>query len=104
MKLWLLILGGGIITYIIRLSFILLLERISMPTLIQRALRFVPIAVFSALVFPMVFIQEERVILSPLNPRLISACLAALVAWRTHNIVLTILAGMLALFLIQALF
>jgi branched-subunit amino acid transport protein len=103
MTLWMIILAGGIITFATRLSFILLLEKISMPALLQRALRFVPVAVFSALIFPMVFPQEDKLAFTPLNPRLISACLAALVAWRTRNILLTILVGMVALFVFQAL-
>jgi branched-subunit amino acid transport protein len=103
MTIWLIILAGGIFTYAIRLSFILLLEKIRMPTLLRRSLQYVPVAVFSAIIFPMVFVQDEQVVISPLNPRLISAIVAALVAWRTRNIVLTILAGMLTLFLVQAL-
>lgn len=103
MTLWFTILLGGIITFAIRLSFILLIEKISLPPTLQSALRYVPVAVFSALIFPMVFVQKEQLVLSPLNPRLASACLAALVAWRTRNILLTILAGMIALFLLQAL-
>ena len=103
MTIWLIILAGGVITYAIRLSFILLLDKINMPGLLRRSLQYVPVAVFSAIIFPMVFVQDEQVVLSPVNPRLISAIVAALVAWRTRNIVLTILAGMLVLFLVQAL-
>ena len=40
---------------------------------------------------------------SPLNPRLLAGIIAALVAWRTRNTMLTILAGMAALWIVQAL-
>jgi branched-subunit amino acid transport protein len=42
MNVWLVLLFGGLVTYAIRLSFIVLLERWQMPPIVQRALRFVP--------------------------------------------------------------
>ena len=98
---WVAIIVGGILTFATRLSFIILMEKIAMPGWLQRALKYVPVAVFSAIVFQMVFIQNERLNLSLENVRLISAVLAALVAWRTKSILLTILVGMAALFLLQ---
>ena len=98
---WVVIVAGGILTFATRLSFIVLLEKIEMPGWLQRALKYVPVAVFSAIVFQMVFIQDDRLNLSLENVRLISAVLAALVAWRTKSILLTIVVGMAALFLLQ---
>jgi branched-subunit amino acid transport protein len=103
MNAWLMIIGGGVITYCIRLSLILFMEKLSIPTWFKRALRFVPVAVFSALIFQMVFVQDTGMNISPTNPRLISGILAALVAWRTRSILLTILVGMAVLFILQAL-
>ena len=45
-------LGIGAITYGIRLSFILLWGKITLPPALQRSLRFVPPAVLSAIIFP----------------------------------------------------
>ena len=98
---WVAIIVGGILTFATRLSFIVLMEKMEMPGWLQRALKYVPVAVFSAIVFQMVFIQNDRLNLSFNNVRLISAVLAALVAWRTKSILLTILVGMAALFLLQ---
>lgn len=52
MNLWLVIIGMGIITYSIRLSMIVLLEKVEIPTRLQQALHFVPPAVLSAIIFP----------------------------------------------------
>jgi hypothetical protein len=52
MALGLIIVGMGVVTYAIRLSLILLLGRLKVPPLVQRALPFVPPAVLSALIFP----------------------------------------------------
>jgi branched-subunit amino acid transport protein len=103
MSLWLVMIGGGLLTFAIRLSFIVFLEKKKIPPIVQRALQLVPVAVFSALIFQLVFIPDEQVIFSPLNPRLLSGLLAALVAWKTRNILLTLLVGMAVLFLLQAL-
>jgi branched-subunit amino acid transport protein len=43
--------------------------------------------------------RDEQISLSAANPRLLAGTLAILVAWRTRNIFLTIVAGMLALYL-----
>ena len=101
---WLIILLAGPLTYAIRLSFIALSGRWQPPRLFQRALRFVPPAVLSAIILPEMLIQDGSLISTPLNPRLLAGLLAILVAWKTRNTVLTILAGMAALYLFQYLF
>ncbi|MGQ0548193.1 MAG: AzlD domain-containing protein, partial [Armatimonadota bacterium] len=50
--LWMVIIAMGVMTYALRLSMILLFDRVAMPDVIRRALRFVPPAVLSALVVP----------------------------------------------------
>ncbi|NPV74741.1 MAG: AzlD domain-containing protein [Anaerolineae bacterium] len=103
MKIWLIIVLGGILTYLIRLSFILLFGQMKIPALAQRSLRFIPPAVLSAIIFPELLVQSGQVNLSAGNLRLLAGLVAALVAWRTRNAVLTILAGMGALLALQAL-
>ena len=104
MNLWLVVIVAGVITYLIRLSFILLLGDRDIPELFGRALRFVPPAVLSAIIFPELLIQEGSLSLSIGNPRLIAGILAALVAWRTKNVVFTFLVGMISLWILQSTF
>lgn len=94
---------AGLVTFAIRLSFIALLGRVEVPPLLTRALRFVPAAVLSAIIVPELVVREGAPDLSPLNPRLLAGLLAALVAWRTRSVVVTIAAGMVALWVLQAL-
>ena len=96
------IVGMGIVTYAIRLSLILLLGRAAVPSLLQRALRFVPPAVLSALILPELLLPGGVPILSLANPRLLAGALAALITWRSRNPILAIAAGMAALWLLQA--
>ena len=100
-KIWLTLLIAGILTYMTRLSFIALLDRWQLPPVVMRALRFVPPAVLSAIIFPELFNHSGSFDLSLNNFRLIAGLLAALVGWKTRNILLTIAAGMAALYLLQ---
>jgi branched-subunit amino acid transport protein len=102
MNVWLLLIGMGIVTYAIRLSLIVLMERVDVPPIIQRALRFVPPAVLSAIFFPELLRPGGTLDVSFGNIRLLAGVLAALVAWRTKNVLLTIGVGMAALWVLQA--
>ena len=52
MNIWIIMIAIGLLTFATRLSFIALLERIKLPVTFQRALRFVPIAILSAIIAP----------------------------------------------------
>lgn len=100
-SLWLLFIGVGVGNFALRLSFIQSYGRFRFPPLLHRALRFVPASVLSALVLPAV-IYPGGVTLAPLeNPRLWAALVAVLVAWKSRNILLTLIAGMGSLWLFQ---
>jgi branched-subunit amino acid transport protein len=101
MNIWLVFLLGGLLTFGMRFSFIYLLGRYELPETIRRALRFVPPAVLSAIVVPELFVRSGEIQVSLTNYRLLAGLLAVLVAWRTRNTLLTILAGMLALVLLE---
>ena len=100
-SLWLTMLGMGAITYGIRLSFILLWGKITLPPALQRSLRFVPPVVLGH-DFRGDPAPRRRVERVAANPRLLAGIIAALVAWRTRNTMLTILVGMAALWIMQA--
>lgn len=91
---WLLIIGMGLITYVERASFIILLGDRPVPPLFERALRFVPAAVLAALVFPAFVYNAGEMDFSFGNLRLLAGIVAGVVAWRTRNILLTIAVGM----------
>jgi branched-subunit amino acid transport protein len=103
MSTWLVILAVGLFTFATRLSFILLFGRYSVPPALQRALRYVPPAALTAIIFPEMLAPHGTLDISVGNLRLIAGLLAIIVAWRSKNIFLTILIGMAALQLLQAL-
>jgi branched-subunit amino acid transport protein len=103
MSLWLVMLFAGFLTFATRLSFILLLDHIKVPDWFRRGLRFVPAAVLSAIILPDLANHNAALDISLHNPQLFAGALAVLVAWRTRNVLLTILAGMAALLIFQTL-
>lgn len=95
----LLILGLALTSFIPRASFILLFARWPAPALLRRALRYVPAAVFSAILVPGFVLTAGSIHIALDNPRLLAGILAGIVAWRTRNTLVTIVTGMLALHL-----
>lgn len=102
MNVWLLLICMGVVTYALRLSLIALIGRVNVPPIIQWALCLVPPAVFSAIIFPELFMPRGTLDLSFGNIRLFAGAIAAAVAWRTRNVLLTIGVGMVALWVLQA--
>ncbi len=103
MNIWWVMLIGGLVTFATRLSFILLLDKIKVPDWFRRGLRFVPVAVLSAIILPELTSPAGTLFLSWRNPQLLAGIVAILVAWRSRNVILTITAGMAALLIFQAL-
>ena len=103
MNIWLVMLLGGLITFGMRFALIYLLAegRLNIPEAMRRALHYVPPAVLSALIFPALALPNDVPDLSLGNQRLLAGLVAIAVAWVSKNTLLTIIAGMLALFVLQ---
>ena len=103
MNIWLTMFLGGLITFGMRFSFIYLFGRFHIPETLRKALHYVPPAVLSAIIFPEIFLQNQKLELSLGNHRLLAGVIAMITAYLTKNTLITILVGMLALFLIEVL-
>lgn len=101
MNIWLIMLIGGLITFGMRFSLIYLFGRFHIPETMRKALHYVPPAVLSAIIFPELFLHRGDLNLALDNHRLLAGLVAVLTAWISKNTLLTIVAGMLALFLLQ---
>jgi branched-subunit amino acid transport protein len=65
---------------------------------LARALKYVPLAVLSAIIAPIILVSEGKLFLQLENAPLVASVVAILVAWRTRSLLLTIVIGM-AIFL-----
>jgi len=101
---WAAIVVVGVGTFLIRFSFIYLFEYLSaVPEALERALRLVPAAVLAALVVPAVVFGDGGPAAAVDADRLFAAGVAAVVAWRTENVLATIGVGILVLLSLQLL-
>lgn len=92
-----LITGMALVTFVIRYSMFALAGRIEFPTRLVNALRYVPPAVLTAIIVPVVLIPTgDTVHFSYTNPYLVGALIALGVGWLSKNLLLTIIIGMLA--------
>jgi branched-subunit amino acid transport protein len=90
MIIWIIMIALAVGTFLIRISFIYLFSNREVHPLITRALRFVPASVLSALVIPQILTRNNSLNISLANPQLIAGIVAAVVAWRTKNVLFTI--------------
>lgn len=95
MNIWLLILSLAAVTLIERISFTLWVGRWSIPPWAERGLGYVPVTVLSALIMPGILRADGLLDLTLLNPKLIAGIVAIVVTQITHNVLLTIIVGML---------
>lgn len=100
---WILVAIMTVAAFLPRASFLLIAPNLALPEPIKRALRYVPAAVFPALIMPAILIGERGIDISPDNARLAAAAVAALVALRRGNTFVVVIAGMITLHLMKAL-
>ncbi len=102
-SLFLVVIGMGAITYGLRAGSLLLADRLPRSAWLGSFLRFVPVAVLSAIIALEMFIVDGQLNLSPVaNPRLLAGAVAILVAWRTRSMLATFAVGMAVLWILQA--
>jgi branched-subunit amino acid transport protein len=102
LKLWAVILAVGLLNYLSRLSFIAVFARRTMPPLLARALRYVPAAMLTALIVPMIAAGPAAGSAMAFNPKIAAAAIAGVVAFYTRSSLWTMGTGMAALWLLQA--
>ena len=88
----------AVFTFGIRLSFIEVFHHLDgVPAGVERALRYVPAAVLAALLVPRVVFVDGSLLVGPGNEKILALLPAAVVAWRTDNLLAPVAAGMAAL-------
>ena len=82
----------GLATTLPRASFIVLGNRVTLPSVVQRALRYAPAAALSALVMPDLLLDGGE--FTPLNPKFAAGLVVLAVALRWRNPWLPFILGM----------
>jgi branched-subunit amino acid transport protein len=89
-----LIIYCGLITFLTRFSMIALLKKEMFNDRIREVLSYVPSAIFPAIIFPAIFLDNNGSILIEDNPKILAAIIATGVGVFTKNILATIFSGL----------
>ncbi len=91
---WLSIIIAGIITYFTRMTMVALVDRELLGEKIKAVLAYVPSAVFPAIIFPGIFINDYGAFIEMNDPKIFGAIVAILVGYFSKNVIATILSGL----------
>ena len=91
---WLLIIYCGLITFLTRFSMIALLKKEMFNDRIREILSFVPSAIFPAIIFPAIFLDNSGDFQLENNPKIMAAIIAMLIGIISQNIIATIISGL----------
>ena len=89
-----LIIYCGLITFLTRFSMIALLKKEMFNYRIREVLSYVPSAIFPAIIFPAIFLDNAGSIEIENNPKILAAIIAMAVGIFTRNIIATIFSGL----------
>ena len=93
---WLSIILAGILTYFTRMTMITLVNRDMLGDKIKAVLEYVPSAVFPAIIFPAIFINDYGLFVEINDPKIFAAVVAVIVGYLSKNIIATISSGLVS--------
>ena len=91
---WALIIYCGIVTYLTRFSMIAILKKEMFNNRVREVLSYVPSAIFPAIIFPAIFLDESGVFQFEDNPKILAAAIAMIIGILSRNIIATIISGL----------
>ncbi len=96
MSIWISIIIAGIINYLTRLGSILIIKPSKMNDNTKQILKYVPSAVFPAIIFPAVFLNQDGNLVQLGDPKVVAISIAFLIGILSKNLVITILSGLIS--------
>ena len=91
---WALIIYCGLITYLTRFSMIALLKKEMFNDRTREILSYVPSAIFPAIIFPAIFLNNSGFIQLDDNPKILASIIAMIIGILSKNILATIFSGL----------
>ena len=93
---WFSIIIAGILTYFMRMTMIALIDRKMLGDRIKAVLEYVPSAVFPAIIFPAIFINDYGSFVEINDPKIFGSIVAVIVGYFSRNIIATIISGLIS--------
>ena len=89
-----LVAGMALVTFLVRWPVLALISRITLPQRVLDGMKFIPPAVLTAIVAPAMLMPAGSLDLDIANAYLVAGIAAGAIAFRTRNLLLTIVLGM----------
>ena len=99
-----LIIYCGLITFLTRFSMIALLKKEMFNSRIRDVLSYVPSAIFPAIIFPAIFLDNSGSIHLEDNPKILATIIAMFIGVLSRNILATIFSGLISYWFIIFIF
>ena len=101
---WFSLIIAGIITYFARMTMVALVSRDMLGGRVKAVLTYVPSAVFPAIIFPGVFINDYGTFIEIYDPKIFGALVAIIIGYFSKNVIATILSGLFSYWIIIFIF
>ena len=93
---WSLIIYCGVITFLTRFSMIFLLKKDVFNEKTKKILSFVPAAIFPAIIFPPIFLDNTGSLDIESNPKILAAIIAIIMGYISRSILTIIFMGLIS--------
>tara|TARA_B100000424_G_C22575080_1_gene323984 strand:+ start:232 stop:546 length:315 start_codon:yes stop_codon:yes gene_type:complete len=91
---WSLIIYCGLVTFLTRFSMIAVLKKEMFNNRVREVLSYVPSAIFPAIIFPAIFLDNSGSLQIEDNPKILAAIIAMSIGIISRNILATIFSGL----------
>ena len=88
------IIFAGIVTYLSRMTMITFINSDMLNEKFKKVLSYVPSAVFPAIIFPGIFLDDFGYLVAFNDPKIFGAIIALIVGFFSKNVIATILSGL----------
>ncbi len=95
---WVLVVGLGLTTMLPRIIPLFALENRNLSPALTKWMSYIPVTIFSALVFSDIFFWEEQFALHPLeNLKLLPSVIVAIISLKMDNLFISMITGVIAI-------
>ena len=101
---WFWVLIAGVVTFLTRYSMITFVNPKILSKTSKKVLKYVPSAVFPAIIFPAIFLDQEGYFLNSNSPQIWGFLIAVIFGYLFNNIILTIVSGLVSFWIFTFLF
>jgi len=98
-----LVLLMGLATYLTRVSFLSFSKNVTMPAVVYRSLKYIPVSILATLIFPNILAPQGKLNIATTNPYIWAGFITVMTFLLSKNQVMSIIVGIASLVLLRTL-